>query len=70
MQAHVQGKGVKMLTVQQMREALADRNIREVAKRSGISEATIYRALRGQDIKVSTLARLSAYLEGTCNAIR
>lgn len=59
-----------MLNIEQIRESLADRNIREVAKRAGISEATIYRALRGQDIKLSTLARLSSYLEGSCNAIR
>jgi predicted transcriptional regulator len=59
-----------MLSIDKIRESLLDRNIREVAKRSGVSEASIYRMLRGQDIKVSTLKKLSCYLEGTCHAIR
>ena len=59
-----------MLSIDKIRESLLDRNIREVAKRSGVSEASIYRMLRGRDTKVSTLEKLSCYLEGTCHAIR
>jgi predicted transcriptional regulator len=53
-----------MLSVETMREMLQDRNLREVARRSGISWATLYRIKTGTDPRASTAEKLSSYLEG------
>lgn len=54
-----------MLTLDQVREALKDRNLNKVAKSSGISSAAIYRIMHenGQPL-YSTVKALSDYLEG------
>jgi predicted transcriptional regulator len=53
-----------MIPVEKMREMLQDRNLREVARRSGISWATLYRIKTGADPRASIAEKLSDYLEG------
>ena len=54
-----------MMTPQQIRDALKDRNIQAVARQSGVSANSIYR-LMAKDGKPLwlTVKRLSDYLEG------
>jgi DNA-binding phage protein len=54
-----------MMTPEQIRQALKDRNIQAVAKASGVSAHSIYRLLNkdGKPLYL-TIAALSEYLEG------
>jgi len=53
------------MTTDQIIDALSDRKITIVAKRTGISLGTLYKIQRGQveNIRVSTITRLAAYLQ-------
>jgi predicted transcriptional regulator len=53
-----------MIPVKDMRDMLQDRNLKEVARRSGISWATLYRIKTGSDPRASIAEKLSKYLEG------
>lgn len=56
-----------MLTIEQMRARLADRNLKTVADNIGVHEQTIYRIVNGTTKpSYETLAKLSDYLEATC----
>ena len=53
-----------MITPDEMRQLLADRNLRVVAERAGISYATLLRFANGNHMpRAKTLIELSRYLE-------
>lgn len=54
-----------MMTVEQIRAALADRNVQAVARESGVSANAIYRLANNPDAQPLwiTVKRLSDYLE-------
>lgn len=54
-----------MLTLDQIRDALADRNLKEVARRTDLHYNVVYRAAtdRTQNPSYETVKRLSDYLE-------
>lgn len=54
----------KLLTLDDIREKLQDRNLREVSKRSDVGYATLYRIRNDAKYKCSltTLEKLSDYL--------
>lgn len=58
-----------MLTVEQMKEKLADRNLEVVAERTGLSRQTLSHIRTGKLTNPSykTIKALSDYLEGTNN---
>lgn len=58
-----------MMTLDQIRKELADRNIQAVSKATGISAHSIYRLIKqdGQPLYV-TAKKLSDYLERSNNA--
>ncbi len=51
-----------MLTVEQIRQKLADANLSKVAERSGVHYASIYRLIKGHEPMYSTVKALSDYL--------
>lgn len=53
-----------MLTLEQIRECLRDRNLAAVAQRAGISYATIIRLMHGNDVSYRVAKILSDYVEG------
>lgn len=56
-----------MLTIEQIRERLADRNLHQVAERAGIHRHTLYRIANGTTSSTyETIKKLSDYLEQTC----
>lgn len=56
-----------MLTLEQIRDRLADRNLHQVAERAGIHRQTLYRIASGQtQPSYETLRKLSEYLEASC----
>lgn len=56
-----------MLTIDQIKTQLKDRNIRAVARAVGLHENTIYRFLNDRDPRWSTVEKLNNYLEGKNN---
>lgn len=52
-----------MLTVEQIRLRLRDRNLQKVAELTGVGYATILRLMRGRMASYTTLKRLADYLE-------
>ena len=56
-----------MLTIDQIKNQLKDRNIRAVARAVELHENTIYRFLNDRDPRWSTVEKLSNYLEGKNN---
>jgi len=56
-----------MMNLEQVREALADRNAREVSRRCGVHEATIRRIKNGtaQNPSFGVMTILIEYLEGS-----
>ena len=57
----------KMLTLQQIRDRLADRRLTVVADATGLSHQTLWRIAKGEANPThDTLAKLSDYLEATC----
>lgn len=56
-----------MLTLEQVKLRLEDRNLHHVAERVGIHRQTIYRIVNGTtEPSYETLRKLSEYLEATC----
>lgn len=54
-----------MMTLEEVRSALSDRNLRKVAAGAGLSEASVYRAVKpGSSPSYDTFKALSDYLEG------
>ncbi len=53
-----------MLTVDQIKLELKDRNLRAVSRAVGLHENTIYRFINDRDPRWSTVEKLSNYLEG------
>ncbi|HRV28836.1 MAG TPA: helix-turn-helix transcriptional regulator [Spirochaetia bacterium] len=51
-----------MLTIEQIREKLADRNVTVVAEKTGIHRMTIYRLINGSMATYDTIKKLSDYL--------
>lgn len=55
-----------MKTLEEIRAALADRNLRKVAAGAGLAEASVYRAAKpDSQPSYKTVKALSDYLEGT-----
>jgi len=56
-----------MMNLEQVREALADRNAREVSRRCGVHEETIRRIKNGtaQNPSFAVMTLLIEYLEGS-----
>lgn len=52
-----------MLTMEQIRLRLQDRNLRRVSELTGIGYATVLRIARGRPALYETARRLSEYLE-------
>ena len=52
-----------MMTLEEIRTRLRDRNLRRVAELTGLGYATILRLMRGHMASYGTLKRLAAYLE-------
>jgi len=53
-----------MLTIEEIRELLSDRNILKVSEKTGIHHNTLYKLVRGEtDPRYSILKKLSDYLE-------
>jgi hypothetical protein len=54
----------KMLTVEQVKDALHDRKLRVVAEETGLSYDTVWRVSTGNNVRVSydVIKRLSDYL--------
>ena len=55
-----------MLLLDEVRELLGDKNLKEVARRTGLAYDTVWRVYRGDTKRVSydVVVRLSDYLEG------
>lgn len=53
-----------MLTLESIRRALEDRNLRRVSERTGISYSTLMRLRRGESLSYRYVKLLSDYLEG------
>jgi len=59
---------ITALSVDQIREALADRNLSVVADRTGLSTDTLYRLVAGNTTPThATLVVLTTYLTGGTN---
>jgi DNA-binding phage protein len=58
----------KTLTLEQVRAALSDRNLKTVAERTGLAADTLYRIMHGHGEPThATLVVLSIYLDGGCS---
>lgn len=55
-----------MLTIQQIRARLADRNLRVVAEAIDVHPQSLYRIMNGTEPSYRILCALSEYLEATC----
>lgn len=55
-----------MLLLNEVRDQLGDKNLKEVARRTGLAYDTVWRVYRGDTKRVSydVVVRLSDYLEG------
>ena len=54
-----------MLTLDQIREALKDRNRSAVARNAGIHPATVQRLMNGSMVSYAVYEKLTKYLEST-----
>lgn len=52
-----------MLTLNQIRSMLEDKNVRKVAKACGLHENTVYSLMRSDNPRYSTVKALSDYFE-------
>ena len=58
-----------MLTLEQVRDALADRNLSEVARRCGVGYSIVWRIAKGKGgASYETVKALSDYLSGALRA--
>ena len=56
----------KILTLDQIKAALSDRNLKTVAKRTGLAADTLYRIAHGEGTPThATIIVLSIYLDGS-----
>lgn len=56
-----------MLTIEQIKKQLDDRNLHQVAERIGVHRHTVYRIVNGTTVpSYDTLKKLSDYLEASC----
>lgn len=53
-----------MLTIEEIRERLADRRLSVVAEACGVHPETLRRLVKGNNVAYDTLKALSDYLEG------
>ena len=58
--------------IERLKQALSDRNLNEVARRTGISRATLHRIVHDDKVnpKLATIETLNAYLAQSCEAVR
>jgi DNA-binding phage protein len=58
--------------IERLKQALSDRNLCEVARRTGISRATLHRIVHDDNVnpKMATIETLNAYLAQSCEAVR
>lgn len=57
--------------LERLKDALSDRNLSEVARRTGVSRATLHRIVHGTaNPTVATLETLNSYLAQSCEAVR
>jgi hypothetical protein len=54
---------VPMLTLESIRQALEDRNLRRVSERTGISYSTLMRLRRGKTLSYRHAKQLSDYIK-------
>lgn len=54
-----------MLTIDQIRRALSDRNLRAVSRATGVGYSTLLRLSKGGSVSMRTAEALSTYLERT-----
>lgn len=52
-----------MLTIDEIRETLRDRNLAEVARRAGVGYPTVRRLMAGKSARYEAIAALSDYLQ-------
>lgn len=52
-----------MLTLENIRKALEDRNLRRVSERTGISYSTLMRLRRGDTLSYRNVKQLSDYIK-------
>lgn len=58
-------QGINMLTLEQVREQLTDRNLKAVAEKAGVHYNAVYRFMNGQsNPSYETVRKLCDYLEG------
>lgn len=55
-----------MLTIEQIRKRLADRNLAAVAEKIGIHHQSLYRIMKGAEPSYRVAKALSDYLEESC----
>jgi hypothetical protein len=53
-----------MMTLEEIRSCLKDRNLRRVSELTGVGYATVLRVMRGRMPSYETARRLSEYLKG------
>lgn len=58
--------------LERLKQALSDRNLCEVARRTGVSRATLHRIMHDEKFnpKLATIETLNAYLAQSCKALR
>jgi DNA-binding phage protein len=58
--------------IERLKQALSDRNLCEVARRTGISRATLHRIVHDENVnpKLATIETLNAYLMQSCEVVR
>jgi len=53
-----------MLTLEEIQEILKDRNLSEIARRTKLDYATVYKAAQCKNVSYRTVKMLSDYLQG------
>lgn len=57
--------------LERLKEALSDRNLSEIARRTGVSRATLHRITHGTaNPTMATIEALNAYLVQSCETVR
>ena len=57
--------------LERLKEALSDRNLSEIARRTGVSRATLHRITHGTaNPTMATIETLNAYLVQSCETVR
>jgi DNA-binding phage protein len=56
--------------IERLKAALSDRNLSEIARRTGVSRATLHRIVHDENVnpKLDTIKALDAYLAQSCQA--